>query len=549
MSHVELKHGKDARDSILKGAEQLAKSVTSTLGPWGRNACIRRNPVFIDKQGTIAHRPPLITKDGVSVAQRITSLPDPFEDMGVQIVKEAAQRTNSFAGDGTTSATLLAYYIMEKGAEAVNDGANAIHLRRGMQKACDAVCEELETMKKDVSTIEEIKAVATISSQDEEIGSLVAMVVDEVGKDGSITMQNSNSVGITYEVTDGMQIPSGFITPHLSKSGMALIEDPYVLVTTEAITSIRTMGPILSKITDQLLAAEEVDTSGVVEDGRLKLVIFSSGFTGDALSTLVKNHVDHPEKFQFLILQPPHYGARQIEVLEDIAAVTGASLIEKTLGRRVEDMSLDDLGTCKSVIASGNASTVVGSHGGKDEVKERVDHVKERLETEQDNAEIDYLRSRLAGLTGKVASILIGGSSTTEQREKHDRVEDAVASTRAAHETGILPGGGVAFLRCHSAGEVVGNGDELKGAKIIETALSQQMWWVAKNAGEDPQDVINKVLKMKDSEGFNANTGEYGDMYEMKVVDPTRVPVTALINAVSVAGAFITTEVAIIDTK
>lgn len=547
---VLLQFGSDARRLILEGAELLSKAVVSTLGPWGRNVAIRRPPVP-DGQGGFLHRPPMITKDGVTVARNFTSLKDPFQDKGVQIVKEAAERTNRLAGDGTTTATLLAYEMMRAGEKLLNDGANAMHVRRGMNKAAEAVIKSLESMRRDVKTIEDFAAIATISSQDENIGALVATVIDEVGKDGAVTIKQGMGAGMEYEVTSGLQISTGYASHYFAgKNGVATIDDPYILVTTEKIVSIRDLLPIL----------EEVSSESKESGKPATLVIFAEGVEGDALVTLVKNHVENPKECRFLVLKPPFYGSKRTEALEDIAIATGATLIDRKKDRTIEDMGINDLGHASRVIATLGVTTIVECRGKAEEIEQRTGFIKKALEETTNDGDVDYLKMRLANMSGKVATISVGGSSQTEQIEKQHRVEDAIAATRAAHETGILPGGGVAYLRCLDVFDEMDlkDEDENAGAGIVESVMEKQLWWVAKNAGEDPDEVIAKIKTGnmdnngktigKDSPyGFNAETGEYGDMFQMKVIDPCKVPVTALRNAVSVAGMFLTLEVSIVE--
>lgn len=542
---VILKFGEEARQPILVGAEKIAHAVRVTLGPWGRNASIRRQPIQL-QDGSFQHRSPMVTKDGVSVANKVTSLSDPFEDMGVQIVKEAAQRTNRLAGDGTTTATILAHEMMKDGAELLAKGANAIHVKKGMQKACEAVCAKLESMKRNVAgddknqTLENLKSIATISaSQDEQIGSLVAMIIDEVGKDGAVSIEKGMGTGLEYELTTGMQIITGYASRHFAmNAGMANVKRPYVLVTTDKITSIRQIMPLIGSLREH--------------DEEASLVIFSTGVEGDALTTLVANLPTQLSKSEgsevkglvSLVLAPPLYGQRQLDILEDIAIATGARLIDKKTGQKIESMTVSDLGTAEGVLATATITTIVGLDGSVDKRKERADLIKAALAATDEDKEKDYLQMRLANITGKMAKIYVGGSSQMEQLEKQHRVEDAIAATRAAYETGILPGGGTAFLRCLMDTDIKDK-DERAGWYVVMNVLPKQLWWVSQNAGEDPEAVVEKVKGLKESEGFNAETGAYGDMFEMKVIDPTRVPVTALKNAVSVASMFLTTEVVI----
>ena len=535
---VQLKFSEEARVSILKGAEILSRAVVSTLGPWGRNAIIRRHPV-VNKDGSLVYLPPVVTKDGVTVARKVTSLPDPFEDMGAQIVKEAAERTNRLAGDGTTTATLLAYEMMQDGIKLLEEGKNAIHIKRGMQKACEMVCKQLQSMKREVDGLEDYKSIATLSAAgDEEIGSMVALAVDEVGKNGALTIANGMGTGLEYKITNGMQISVGYTSHHFAGAkGVATVEDSYVLVTTEKIVSIRSLAPVLASISER-------------HEERVHLTIFSTGVDGDALATIVENQLKHPEKFRFLVLKAPFYGERQQQILEDIAIATGATLIEKKLGRSVENMSVKELGKTGRVDATAHVTTITNPERDNAAVQKRIAFIQSILETAETDAEKDYLKMRIAALEGKIATILVGGSSYPEQQEKQHRVEDAIAATRAAQESGILPGGGVAYLRCLSSiTELVveNDSDESYGAKIVQDVLSKQLHWIAKNAGENPEEVIENVLHMKEHEGFNAETGEYGDLFTMKIIDPTKVPITALRNAVSVAGMFLTAEVAIAE--
>lgn len=533
---VTIKTKKEARGLFLSGAKQVFDAVVPTLGPWGRNVSIHRKPLVM-KDGSLVHIPPLITKDGVTVARNVTSLADPFENDGAQIVKEAAERTNKYAGDGTTTATLLTYEMMKDGAKLLDEGANAIHVKRGMQKACDAVCEKLRQMSRPVQTLEEMRSIATISAAgDEEIGSMVSMVIDEIGKNGAVTISPGMGTGIDYTITNGMQIAVGYASPYFAgPKGVATINQTYILVTTEKITSIRTLAPILSKIAER-------------NEEKVNLVIFSSGVHGDALTTIATNHLDHPDKFRFLILNPPFYGEKQQEILEDIAIATGAQLIDKKLGRSIETMSLAHLGEAGRVDATAGVTTIISPKTNKEAVQERISLIQAFLDTAEES-EKDYLKMRIAGLEGKIATIYVGGSSQVEQQERQHRVEDAVSATRAAKETGIVPGGGTAFIRCVDVVKaedfsIVG---EKNGALIVLQALTKQLMWVASNAGEKADQVALKVMGMKESEGFNAETGQYGDMFEMKVIDPTKVPITALQNAVSVAGMFLTLEVSITE--
>jgi chaperonin GroEL len=523
--------GSEARKKILAGAEKAAMAVVSTLGPAGRNVAIRRPPMT--KDGKPFHVPPLITKDGVTVANSIQSFSDPWEDIGLQIVKDAARNTNK-TGDGTTTATLLAYEMIKGGMDLLDKGANAIHVKRGMDRACDAICEELKSMARPVKNIDELKSVATISSQDKEVGEVVASAVQEVGKDGAITMQMGVEPKTSYDICSGMQIPVGYASHYFARNGNASVPQPFIIVTTEKIVSIRDLSGILQRIRDQL------DLQPESKGSPMRIVIFSTGVHGDCLTTLAKNTVDNQEKFQCLVLNPPHFGVRQEEVLEDIAIGTGAKLIDKTSGRSLQEMTIANLGTADSVLASSTMTTIVGAHGTERAITDRIAEIQEQYDKSEDEGEKDYLNSRIAGLKGKIANIHVGGTSQMEQREKMHRVEDAIAATKAAHETGILPGGGAAFLRCLRDTDAKGN--ERDGFYVVMNSLAKQIWWIAKNAGEDPESVIART---KGDEGFNAETHQYGNMFDMNIIDPAKVPIMALRNAVAAAGICLTLEVAV----
>jgi len=528
--------GKDAREKILEGARKGAEAIIPTLGPAGRNVAIRKIPIEVD--GVMHYAPPLITKDGVTALNSIGSFDCPWEDIGLQMIKEAARNTNK-TGDGTTTATLLAYEMMKGGKELLDGGANAIHIRRGMEKACEAVCKELEGSSKEVKGLEELKSIARISSQDDELADVVANAIMEVGKAGAITMEAGGSSKTEYKITNGMQIPVGFASHYFAnrKNGSALLRDSFILVTMDKIASIRDLAGILQEIRDQMDANEDTKAQPV------KIAIFSTGVSGDALQTLAKNNIENPDTIQCVVLNPPSFGERQKELLEDVALSTGARLIDTTAGTKIQDMKIIDLGTCDSMIVSEHATTIVGAHGNKSNIKERIGLVKAKIEKAEDKGDKDFLKKRLAGLDGKFANIFVGGSSVLEQKEKLHRVEDAIAASKAAYDSGVLPGGGVALLRCRNAFEGMGGTeDEMSGIEIVRDSLSKQLWCVAENAGENPIEVIDNVRKEEGNYGFNAETREYGDMLEMKVIDPTKVPIAALKNAVSVAASFLTIE-------
>lgn len=553
MYEKNLMFGDDCRTKILAGAKKAQQAVVATLGPQGRNVVIHRKHV----QG-VEPRRPLVTKDGVTVAKEIKALKDPYEDIGLQMVKEAASRTNDSAGDGTTTATLLAAEMMEEGFKHITSGCNAIHIRRGMQKRMEKVIENLKAMSTPVEEPEMFKAIGTVSSQDEEIGSLVALVVSEVGKEGAITVEAAQSLGIEYTLSEGMQVASGFVSDKfVTERGkpVAIHDDPFILVTDERIVNVQQVLPIIEKIINDSIG----DTDGENPPGAERsLVIVADVVEHDALVTLVMNHLKKLGKiaeeemdgkgFLSLAIRAPFVGDRKRQVLEDIAIATGATLISKSTGRTLENATLEDLGGANRVIATSRATTIIGGHGNEAMIQSRV----KLLEQEADSAEgeeKDFLRGRLANIRGKIATIRVGASTEVELKEKQHRVEDAIAAVRAANEEGILPGGGTAFLACMGEENDIElkSEDEKIGSEIVRQTLKKPLWWIAQNAGHEGDAIVKKVEKLMKGHGFNAETGEFGDMIEQRIIDPTKVPRQALENAVSVAGTFITLEVAVVD--
>ncbi len=532
MFEKELLFGEDARVPVLAGAEKVAKAVRSTLGPLGRNVLIRRGQM----------RPPLITKDGVTVANEIKSFPNFYEDMGLQMVKEAARKTNDIAGDGTTTATILTHELMAEGMKHIKDGSNAIHLRRGMQHACEHICQKLEEMKITVDTPDQYKAIATISSQDEEIGALVALVVQEVGQDGAITVESGQALGIDYVLTEGMQLSSGYVSQYFvnkKEKMMAVMDNPYVLVTDERITTL-----------DQILPAIEI----VNKEGG-KLCIIAESIEHEALTALsinlpwVKVKGQDPSQkadFESLAIRAPEIGDRRNDVLQDIAIKVGARLITKGVGLSLKSLVLQDLGRAGRIISNQIVTTIVDGEANESALEERVAAIKDLMEQAETTDDKDFLKGRLANITGHIAVIRVGASSEVEQKEKQHRVEDAIAAVRAASEEGIVPGGGTAYLRC-IANTIHGTKDEITGWNIVMDTLKKPLWWIASNAGYNADDVVEQVLRKEMTEGFNAETGEYVDMIASNIIDPKKVSRCALQNAVSVASTFLTCEVAVSD--
>ncbi|MDA0376718.1 MAG: chaperonin GroEL [bacterium] len=515
--------GKDARDQILKGVEILTKAVAATMGPKGRNVLIEKS-----------YGGPTVTKDGVTVAKEI-ELEDPFENMGAQLVKEAATKTNEAAGDGTTTATVLAHAIMTEGLKHVKSGANAISIKRGIDKAVVAVVDELENMKKDVDSKEEYKAVATISAQDEEIGDVIAEVIDQVGNNGVVTVDKGQTFGIEKEYVEGMQFDNGYISPYFvtDTSRMeSVFENPAVLITDKKIGSIQEILPLLEKL---------------AQSGKKEIVIICENMEGEALATLVVNKLRGT--FSALAIKAPAFGDRRKSILADIAALTGGRVISEEVGLKLENADIADLGACDRVICTKDNTTVVGGAGKKEDVELRINQIKNEIESTKSDFDKEKLMERLAKLTGGVAVIKVGAATEVEQKEKQHRVEDALAATRAAAEEGILPGGGTALVRSLSALDDIktSNADEAVGVEIIKGALVAPLRHIANNAGVDGDVVIANVRKAKGNEGYNALTDTYEDLVKAMIIDPKKVTRSALEFAASVASMFLTLEAAIAE--
>lgn len=519
----QLLFGNEARDRILKGVTKLANAVSATMGPLGRNVGIDR------KYGG-----PMVTKDGVSVAKEI-ELPDPFENMGAQLVKEAATKTNDAAGDGTTTATVLAHAIMQEGLKHLGSGKNAISIKNGILKAVDAVSKHLETQKKSVSKKEEYAAVATISAQDAEIGSVIAEVIDEVGKDGVVTVEAGQTLGIEKEFVEGMQFDQGYISAYFvtDPQGMkAVFERPYILITDKKITSIQEILPLLEQ---------------VAQKGRKEIVIIAESVDGEALATLVVNKLRGT--FSALAVKAPAFGDRRKEILRDIAILTGGRVISEEVGLKLENATIEDLGTARRVISTKDDTLIVDGGGSKTEVEARVKEIKAQAETTKSDFDREKLQERLAKLSGGVAVIKVGAATEVEQKEKQHRVEDAVSATRAAADEGIVPGGGTAYIRAIEALEKLktDNADEKIGVLIVKNALTAPTMHIANNAGAEGRVVVEKVRNEKGAIGYNALTGKYEDLVKAMVIDPKKVTRSALENAASVAAMFLTLEVAVTD--
>ena len=518
----QIKFDADARQKILAGVEKLSAAVTSTLGPSGRN-------VILDKK----FGSPQITKDGVTVAKEI-ELPDPFENMGAQMVKEVASKTNDVAGDGTTTATLLAEAIYREGLKNLTAGANAMALKRGIDKATVAVVEAIAKLSKKVKSADEIAQVATLSANgDEEIGKMISEAMDKVGKEGTITVEEAKTLESSLDVVEGMQFDKGYLSPYFVTNPEAMeceLEDPFILLFEKKISNLQDMLPLLQ---------------AVAKSGR-PLMIIAEDVEGEALATLVVNKLRGT--FQVCAVKAPGFGDRRKAILEDIAILTGGKLISEDIGIKLENVTIDMLGRAKKVVVDKDNTTVVEGLGKSADIKARVDVIKKQIEETSSDYDREKLQERLAKLAGGVALIKVGAATEAAMKEKKDRVDDALHATRAAVEEGIVPGGGVALLRCQKAIEALKlEGDEAVGASIISRAVEAPLRKLVNNAGQEAALVIANVKKATGTNGYNVRTGEYVDMLKAGVVDPAKVTRSALQNAASIAGLLLTTDCMITD--
>ena len=518
----QIKFDADARQKILAGVEKLSAAVTSTLGPSGRN-------VILDKK----FGSPQITKDGVTVAKEI-ELPDPFENMGAQMVKEVASKTNDVAGDGTTTATLLAESIYREGLKNLTAGANAMSLKNGIDAATGAVVESIAKMSKKVKSADEIKQVATISANgDTEIGAIISEAMDKVGKDGTITVEEARTLETTLDVVEGMQFDKGYLSPYFVTSPEdmeCVLENPFILLFEKKITNLQDMLPLLQ---------------GVAKTGR-PLMIIAEDVEGEALATLVVNKLRGT--FQVCAVKAPGFGDRRKAILEDIAILTGGKLISEDLGVKLENVGLEYLGRAKKVVVDKDNTTIVEGLGKKDEISARVSLIKKQIEDTTSDYDREKLQERLAKLAGGVAIIKVGAATEAAMKEKKDRVDDALHATRAAVEEGIVPGGGVALIRAQKAiDELKLEGDEKVGAQIVARAIEAPLRKLVNNAGQEAALVIANVKKATGTNGYNVRTGEYVDMLKAGVVDPAKVTRSALQNAASIAGLLLTTDCMVTD--
>ena len=522
----DIKYNLDARDGLRRGVDQLANTVKVTLGPKGRN-------VVIDK----AFGGPQITKDGVTVAKEI-ELSDRLENMGAQMLKQVASKTNDLAGDGTTTATVLAQAIVKEGLKNVAAGANPLDLKRGIDKAVAATVENLKKQAQKVGNDpEKIKQVAAISANnDETIGELIAEAFSKVGKEGVITVEEAKGMDTTVDVVEGMQFDRGYISPYFvtnTEKMNAVLEDPYVLLYDKKISSMKELLPILEP---------------VVQAGRA-LMIIAEDVDGEALATLVVNRLRGTIKV--CAVKAPGFGDRRKAMLEDIAILTGGTVISEERGYTLENSTLDMLGTARTVTVDKDNTTIVGGKGSSEAIEERVKQIRAQIETTTSDYDREKLQERLAKLAGGVAVLYVGAASEVEMKEKKDRVDDALHATRAAVEEGIVPGGGVALVRAKEAIKAVKaeNKDEQTGVEIVLRAIEEPLRTIVNNAGGEGSVVVAKVEAGEGDFGFNAKTDEYVNMFQAGIIDPTKVTRVALENAASVAGMILTTEAAIVDIK
>ena len=525
MAAKQIAFREDARDKILSGVQQLSRAVKVTLGPRGRNVVISKS------WGS-----PTVTKDGVSVAKEI-ELPDAYENMGAQMVKEVASKTSDVAGDGTTTATVLAEAIYSQGLKAVTSGFSAMEIKRGIDKAVAEVVTSLQSLSKTVKDHSEVAQVGTISANgDETIGEQIAEAMDKVGKDGTITVEEAKSTETTLDVVEGMQFDRGYLSPYFvtdQESMETVLEDAYLLIHENKISNLKDLLPLLEKVS---------------KAGK-PLLIIAEDVEGEALATLVVNKIRGT--LQIAAVKAPGYGDRRKAMLQDLAVLTGGTVITEDLGISLDSVQLNDLGQTKRAVIDKDNTTIVEGAGKKADIKGRVEQIRRQIEETTSDYDREKLQERLAKLAGGVAVIAVGAATEAEMKEKKARVEDALHATRAAVEEGIVPGGGVALVRgIAKIADMTGETDgETAGIKIVRRALEEPLRQISGNAGFEGAVVVESVASKKGSYGFNARSEEYGDMVKMGVIDPTKVVRTALSNAASIAGLLLTTDALITDEK
>jgi chaperonin GroEL len=515
-----LEYNEDARRSLERGVNALANTVKVTLGPRGRN-------VVIDKK----FGAPTITNDGVTVAREV-DLSDPYENLGAQLAKEVATKTNDVAGDGTTTATVIAQAMVKEGLRSVAAGANPMSLKRGVDLAAAALGEALRSTAREIETRDDMASVASISAQDTHVGGLIADAFDKVGKDGVITVEESNTMGLELEFTEGMQFDKGYISPYFvtdAERMEAVLEDPYILLNSGKISSIADMVPILEK---------------VIGAGK-QLLIIAEDVDGEALSTLVVNKIRGT--FVSVAIKAPGFGDRRKAMLEDVAVLTGGQVVSPEVGLKLDQVGLEVLGTARRVVVTKENTTIIEGLGDSAQVAARVSQIRAEIEHSDSDWDREKLQERLAKLAGGVCVVKVGAATEVELKEKKHRIEDAVSATRAAIEEGIIPGGGAALV--HAAAVLEGDlgltGDEALGVRVVRRAVDEPLRWIAENAGFEGYVVVARVRE--GGIGFNAATGEYGDLMKAGIIDPVKVTRSAVANAASIAGMLLTTETLVVE--
>ncbi len=520
----EIYYSEKARSRMKAGVDRLANAVKVTLGPKGRN-------VVLDK----GFGAPTITNDGVSIAKEI-ELEDKVENLGAEVIKEIASKANDTAGDGTTTAVVLAQALISEGLKNVAAGANPLALRKGINKGVRAVVQKLENLAKkiDINKREEIVQVATISAEDKELGEKIAEVISEAGRDGVVTVEESKTFGISKEVVKGLQFDKGYVSPYMitdSERMEAVLEDPYILITDRKISAVQDILPFLEK---------------AAKAGKKEILIIAEEIEGEALATLVVNKLRGV--LNALAVKAPGFGDRQKEMLEDIAVVTGGQVISEEKGMALDSVELDMLGRAAKVVATKENTIIVGGKGSKQSIESRIAQIRSEIAATDSDFDREKLEERLGKLSGGVAVLKIGAPTEVEQKAKQHKAEDALSATKAALEEGIVPGGGVALLRASSVlEEIKAQGDEKTGIEILKRALEEPLRMIAANAGEEGSVVVSKVKSGRGSFGFNAQTGQYEDLMSAGIIDPKKVVRSALENAVSGAAILLTTEVAVCD--
>ena len=517
MAHKELKYNSEARKALEQGVDAVANAVKVTLGPKGRY-------VVLDKK----FGAPTITNDGVTIAREI-EVEDVFQNQGAQLVREVATATNDVAGDGTTTATVLAQSIVREGLKNVAAGANPLGLKRGIEKAVDEVVKNIESQSTEISGKDQIARVATISAGDDEIGDVIADAIEKVGKDGVVNVEEGQTFGMDLEFTEGMQFDKGYISPYMvtdQERMEATLEDPYILIANQKIGSVRDLLPVLEQ---------------TIQSGK-PLLIIAEDVEGESLATLVVNKLRGT--FTGVAVKAPGFGDRRKRMLEDIAILTGGEVITEEMGLKLENTQISQLGRARRVVIAKDTTTIVDGAGESDAIKGRINQIKTEIENTDSDFDKEKLQERLAKLSGGVAVVKVGAATETEMKEKKHRVEDALQATRAALEEGIVPGGGVALLSSQDAINLDGydDGDERTGARIVRRALEEPMRQIAENAGLEGSVVVNDVRKAKKGEGLNAANGEIVDLVKEGIIDPAMVTRSALQNAASIAKNILTTE-------